>query len=248
MLAQVLPSFRGCRTAYSPEWANGATPDQQYDVHRKMYADLSKSWVADGCSTHLITTLACEKNVLDAYFWSGFGLAATDALRDLSPIECSSESFDIHLADRADADEVKALADNLLSYMSIPPVLMHHSSSPSLDEVSSQIDNGQHPTWLACSNGQAIASLGLRPACHAFKDNVSISILRAFAREHARSAGIGTALLANAIEWARSNGFAKCAVDFEPENVNGSRFWLRHFSPICQTVMRRVELPKTQKK
>ena len=247
ILAQVLPSFRGHRTAYSPEWANAAGSNQQRDVHREMYARVSAEWVADGCVTHLLTTFASEKHVLDSYFWSGFGLVATDAIRDVSPVPCDTASLEVRLAEREDARDVKQLADELQAYMTRPPVLMRHSSTPSSGEVTSQINDAQHPTWLAYRNGTAVASLGLRPAsasaCHVIHDVGTVSISRAFAQEDVRGSGIGITLLAHSMDWARSNGFTRCAVDFEPENVQGSRFWLGHFDAICQTAIRHIDVP-----
>ena len=36
-------------------------------------------------------------------------------------------------------------------------------------------------------------------------------------------------------------GYVRCAVDFEPENVLGARFWLRAFQPVCYSLFRQVD-------
>jgi GNAT superfamily N-acetyltransferase len=56
-----------------------------------------------------------------------------------------------------------------------------------------------------------------------------------------RNSGIGTALLKHSLDWARSAGYERCAVDFEPENISGARFWLRHFRPVCYSLVRHVD-------
>jgi len=56
-----------------------------------------------------------------------------------------------------------------------------------------------------------------------------------------RGKGVGTALLNHCLAWARERGYTNCAVDFEPMNAEGSRFWLRHFRPVCYSVMRAVD-------
>ena len=53
----LLPSFRGKRSAFSPEWANAADLEDSRRIYEEMYAHLSASWVADGYSTHLISLL-----------------------------------------------------------------------------------------------------------------------------------------------------------------------------------------------
>ncbi|MBN1342767.1 MAG: GNAT family N-acetyltransferase [Phycisphaerae bacterium] len=136
------------------------------------------------------------------------------------------------------------MAGELQMYLTQPPILLHQDDGPNYEDVLSQIRSGRSPTWLAYQNGQAVALLGLGPAnpsaCNVIHDDGTVSVYRAFVREEARGSGIGTALLASAIDWARSNGLARCAVDFEPQNVRGRRFWLRHFDAICQTVLRHI--------
>jgi len=78
-------------------------------------------------------------------------------------------------------------------------------------------------------------------ACHIIRDKNTTSVTGAFARVDARGKGIGTTLLNCALEWAQSVGYERCAVDFEPANIPGTRFWLRHFHPICYSLIRHVD-------
>jgi hypothetical protein len=43
------------------------------------------------------------------------------------------------------------------------------------------------------------------------------------------------------IGWVWEHGHERCAVDFEPMNVLGARFWLRHFQPFCYSMQRVVD-------
>jgi hypothetical protein len=38
-------------------------------------------------------------------------------------------------------------------------------------------------------------------------------------------------------------GLTTCAVDFEAFNPEASAFWLRHFTPVCHSLMRVPESP-----
>ena len=67
------------------------------------------------------------------------------------------------------------------------------------------------------------------------------SILGAFTEPRVRGTGIGTALLDRALAWARASGHKRCAVDFEPQNISGTRFLLSHFQPVCYSLVRRVD-------
>ncbi len=72
-------------------------------------------------------------------------------------------------------------------------------------------------------------------------DEKTTSISGAFTREKARGGGIATALLNRSLEWAHAAGYERCAVDFEPMNPLATRFWLRHFEPVCYTLIRHVD-------
>jgi GNAT superfamily N-acetyltransferase len=99
--------------------------------------------------------------------------------------------------------------------------------------------------WLAFEGEEAVGCLKTGPAsedaCAIIRDEGTTSIVGAFTREHARGRGIAAALLDRALEWARFEGYVRCAVDFEPMNVLAARFWLRHFQPVCYALVRKVD-------
>jgi GNAT superfamily N-acetyltransferase len=64
----------------------------------------------------------------------------------------------------------------------------------------------------------------------------------AYTKEHLRGKGIGSALLKQALKWARSQGYGRCAVDFEAENVLACAFWLRYFEPTCFSLVRHINV------
>ena len=72
-------------------------------------------------------------------------------------------------------------------------------------------------------------------------DEGTTSIMRAFTREGARGKGIATALLDRSLEWARAEGYERCAVDFEPMNYLAARFWMRHFQPVIYALVRQID-------
>jgi GNAT superfamily N-acetyltransferase len=73
------------------------------------------------------------------------------------------------------------------------------------------------------------------------EDEKTTSIVSAFTREEARGGGIATALLNRALDWGREQGYARCAVDWEPMNVLASRFWLRYFQPVSYALERYID-------
>ena len=67
-----------------------------------------------------------------------------------------------------------------------------------------------------------------------------MSVTTTFTMEEARGRGVGTAMLNRALDWGRSRGYERCAVDFEPMNTVGARFWMRSFRPVCYSFERRI--------
>jgi hypothetical protein len=50
-------------------------------------------------------------------------------------------------------------------------------------------------------------------------------------------------MLDAAIRYYAAEGLASCAVDFEAFNPEATAFWLRHFTPVCHSLMRVPESP-----
>jgi len=87
--------------------------------------------------------------------------------------------------------------------------------------------------------------MGLGPAsldaCAIIRDEKTTSVIRAFTKESVRGRGIAAALLNRSLDWAHLKGYERCAVDFEPMNVLAARFWMRHFEPVCFSLVRHVD-------
>ena len=243
LLGMVLPEFRGKRSVYSPEWANAARAEDSREIYREMYAHLSARWVADGCFTHLATLLALDGEAVNAWHWLGFGLAAVDAVRDLAPVQGSLADVVIRRAGLEDVEEAILLDLALHRHLAAAPIFLVDEHGEEFYEP--WLANSANALWLANRGGETVGCMGLEPsssnACYVIRDEKTISITSAFITESERSKGIGTALLNHSLDWARSLDYQRCAVDFEPQNIPAARFWLRHFQPVCYSLIRRVD-------
>jgi GNAT superfamily N-acetyltransferase len=241
----LIPSFRGRPTVFSPEWANGAEPGHSRRIYEEMYGRLAASWVAEGYLTHMIGLLANDGDALDGWHWLGFGMVAADALRTLEPVSGGEAGVEVRRARLEDIEEVMALDRALCRYMAAAPVFLVDRGQPERGYYEDWLEDVEKAVWLAYRDGEAVAYLGLGPASDdastIIYDEGTTSVSGAFTREGARGEGIGTALLDRGLRWARERGYERCAVDFEPMNPPAARFWLRHFEPVCYTVMRYVD-------
>jgi GNAT superfamily N-acetyltransferase len=241
LLGGAIIEFMG-RSVYVPEWSHAACVDGRQETYRQMYAYLSRKWVEDGCFTHVISLLAHDREAIDAFFWMGFGLVEVTAIRDLSPVEGGRASVEIRKAGREDAEVITDFNTGLQRYLAAAPTF-HNDREPLRAE--SWLADPVNSAWLAYSDGMPVGCIRIGPAdpsaARFIRDERTAYIVHAFVEEGLRNAGIGTALLSRALDWARSAGYERCAVDFESSNTIACNFWLKHFQPVCLILYRRVD-------
>jgi GNAT superfamily N-acetyltransferase len=238
-------TFRGRRTFYSPEWANAVDPTAGAGVLGALYGAASALWLDAGCYSHVISTLAHDREVLDAWRWLGFGYCVADAVRDLKPLGAGPAGVQVRRASLADVDALAHLVTALENHLAAPPIFLWSDDPVDVEELRRELADPRMAYWLAERDGRPIAYLRQEPAsqdaCEIIVDEGTTSITGAYTEPGARGAGIGSALLDRALAWAREQGYARCAVDFETMNVSGARFWLRHFQPITIALWRVID-------
>ena len=241
----LLPSFRGRRTVFSPEWASGAEPGHSRRIYEEMYSCVAASWVAEGYLTHMISLLADDRDAVEGWHWLGFGMVAADGVRTLAPVPGGDGAVEVRRAQPEDIEEFIALDRALCQHMAAAPVFLGGREEADRGYYKDWLGDPEKAVWLAYQGGEAVAYLGLGPASDdastIIRDEGTASVSGAFTRKGVRGEGIGTALLDQGLAWARERGYERCAVDFEPMNPPAARFWLRHFEPVCYTVMRYVD-------
>jgi GNAT superfamily N-acetyltransferase len=253
LIGFVIPDFLGKRSVFSPEWANAARLEDSRRLYQEMYGRLSAGWVADKCFTHLVSLLENDPQGRDAWHWLGFGMAAVDGMRDLQPVQAGSTGFEFRRATLADVREANLFDKALARHLAAPPTFWPHENR----EYAEWLNNSANALWLAYPGGnlgrltngndleEAVGCMALEPGyrggCQVTQDEKTISITGAFTREGTRGAGVATALLNRSLEWARTEGYERCAVDFEPMNSLAARFWPKYFRTVCYSLMRRVD-------
>jgi hypothetical protein len=48
-------------------------------------------------------------------------------------------------------------------------------------------------------------------------------------------------ILGNVLNWGLKNNMKRCSVDFESANIEGRKFWLKHFNPVCYSAIRKLD-------
>ncbi len=246
LLGMVLPAFRGKRSIYSPEWANGALLAEADTINQALYARLSARWVADGCVLHALTVLAHDVRGLDGWYRQGFGLNGVDAVRGLEPVAGEQAPVTVRQATSADLALVAAHGLALQRHLASAPIFKALTEPESEAEYAQWLEQPTHVMWLAFDAAdRPVGSLGLVPAnpdaCTLMQDPGTISVMHAYTEPAVRGQGIAAALLDRAIADGRARGYMRCSVDFESQNIPAAAFWRRHFQPVCYSVIRNVD-------
>ena len=245
LAAHLLPSFRGRRGVYSPEWANGAELDDAGMIYQELYRVIAAEWVRNGYLIHALTLFANDQRGREAWHWQGFGLLVADAVRGLSPVNAAPESCEIRRATPADIDDVKILQLGLRRHLASAPIFLPMQAKWEHDRYRAWLADSKVATWLAYRDGVAVASMRAEldndGAGELVRDAGTVAITGAYTEPAERGGGLATALLQHAVDWANEQGAARISVDFETQNIDGARFWLRHFQPVAYSLLRQVD-------
>jgi GNAT superfamily N-acetyltransferase len=244
VLWRPLAACLGQPAAYSPEWANGALPEDSARIYAAMYAAIAGEWVGGGRTCHLIGLLAHDADAIGAWHRLGFGMVAADAARDLSPVNAGDARVSIRRAGVDDQAACVSLDRALQRHLAAPPTCLYIEDA---EAGAAQVLGGPaHAVWVAERAEKAVAYLRIGPAtedaCTIIRDPGTASITGAYTLPEVRGAGVGSALLDRALAWAREEGYARCTVDYEPMNVPGARFWRRYFAPVVYALARHIDV------
>lgn len=243
LIGKLIPSWRGRRSAFVPFWAHAVTGKKRKRIFRQMYTQLSSDWTANGCYAHLISVLANDKTLIETLFWFGFGMAVIDSLRDLSDVQSKHADIEIRRGNLDDIETILSLSQEFRRYMAGSPIFMALTEKSSKKYNEEWLAKPSNAIWLGSYKNDILAYMEIGSVNENFviSDEKTAWIQGAYTKEHLRSQGVGAALLKQALNWAKSKGYEKCAVDFEGENILGSMFWLKYFKPICFSLVRHID-------
>ena len=245
MTYMVLDDFRdtGQRGAYCPEWAHAALPGRQAAAYRQMYRAVGAEWAAQGCQVHAITLLAHDQEALQTWFWGGFGMLVVDAVRPMQPLEREPRTrLTIRQAMIADAQALATLDVEHCHYYTQSPVFMVLRKSETAEEFQQFLEKPGNSVWMALDGEMPVGFLRLdgyeNDGADALSSPQMVKINGAFVQAAYRGLGASSAMLEAALRHHAALGMTCCAVDFEATNPEATAFWLRHFQPVCLSLMR----------
>jgi GNAT superfamily N-acetyltransferase len=228
---------------------HAADPEHAYEVYRKLYAALSPSWLASGLFAHYVFVPALDSCTLDAWASLGFGRDLVRAVRSTEPAPASAHdpAIEIRQAEAADLDEVLRLQMALYKHHASPPIYAPYLPEAFRDQRANTEAMLVDPTsavWLAFRGARAVAMQALKPAASpqpGCPDHCAY-LTEGYTDPNERGTGVGAAVLARSLEWARDNGYDWCVLNFLPPNLLAARFWTHNgFRPLSYRLLRTID-------
>ena len=236
--------WKGQRTALVPEYGHSAITPEKETLYQRMYMHLSQSWVDDHTHMHIIGHFAHDRVLQETLYQLGFGAILAERLRDLSPIDAST---DISIVEEPDAHK---LVDHELEHNRYYPkapifITKNPERSAMLADLDEHVQAGD-VFFVYYEDGvpradMIVGTSTLDGEGFLLQETNTAQIKGAYAQPDMRGRGVGAALLNRAIRWAQAQSYARLFVEHETANFYGSHFWRKHFTPYLYYAMRYVD-------
>jgi GNAT superfamily N-acetyltransferase len=214
------------------------------ELLRDLYATLACEWERE---RHRVYVPATDVSLVDAWFRLAFGLQLVYGARETGgDVAVPQTDVSVRLGRDADLDDAARLSNMLWEHQHGPPSFSARTLV-SLDEMRERWrgtwDDPEFVHVVADRDGRVVGDVLLyrRPESDLRVPPNNIDLAHASVAPDARGSGVGVALVAYALQWARDEGFASMTVDWREVNLLASRFWPRRgFRPTFYRLYRHI--------
>jgi len=248
--ADMTAAFFAPRPAQIGFGAHAAREGLAFDVYRELYAHVSERFVDRGYFDHVAYVSPDDAEVNEAFVSLGFGRAVTEGIRGVDPVADAVPlaSIEIHQASAEDVREIVRLNNELLDHHTAAPIYWPHLSetSPAIEGFQRHLlEDAANAHFVAYQDGRAIGMNTFMPpdwVSPPLRPEKTIYLYQGIVSSEARSGGIGRAILAAGIDWAREQGYQHIALHFASANISGAKFWQSNgFHPVEHRLTRAVD-------
>lgn len=238
------------RTAHIGYAEQCAREDVAFDAHRAMYAALAGEYVRRGIFDHIAYVSPHDRAAHDAYVSLGFGRMLVAAMRDTTPVESQATAgVRVDAAGAEDASVIIGLNTHLWEHHTTSPIFWPMLREPlaAEDDFTRMLlqDPETNAHFVAYRDGRPLGmTTFMKPdwVPEVLRDDKTVYLYQGVVTPDARGGGIGQALLARGMAWAREQGYERAVLHFWAPNISGARFWLgMGFRPIEYRMARHID-------
>jgi len=240
-----IPTLKGKeRGSYIPPWGHYIS-NNDFHTFFKLYSQLAKDWLKTDNFTHIITYLPSNTLLQENLYILGFGLLVIDAFRSLAPIPSPPLELKFLLRSMTSDDFqiFNQIEQDFCSYMQSSPTFLYTSPSNCKSPLSEFIADDRC-TFVVEYQGTLVAAIrGVLGTSNfdLLSQPRSIGINYAYTDPKFRGFGLGTHLVNEVLKYGQDNQASYCTVDFESANLLANRFWLKYFTPIGYSSIRKID-------
>jgi GNAT superfamily N-acetyltransferase len=218
---------------------HAAVPGRARTTYRHLYRALSARLTGIGCFEHTVSVTGAD--TLTCFVELGFGMDQVKGTRPLTQPDRVRHDVHLRAAHAADLPLLLRLTLELQHFHAAAPV--HRPAFLDVDaigaDLSAAVADPRRLVLLAEVAGRPAGLMVADPDSH-LPGTATIGI--AVVTAAVRSGGVGTALLAGVVDWARRNGFHACGAEWTSANLVSDAFWRGHgFTPVRHTLARRID-------
>lgn len=233
----------GVKGSFSPIHAHGAVYENREGIYKYLYQAAAEKWAKAGILSHAIGLYAHDKQAINSFFTSGFGLRTVDAVRPMAAIECAPVSgYSFKELDKDKKADTLPLKNLLIEHLNASPTFMPFLRMNEND-LQRQYERNKPRYFTAYYNSGLVAWIEISERGENFicDDSGMQNICGAFCLPDHRGRGVYQNLLNYAIATLKREGCSLLGVDFESFNPAARGFWLKYFTPYTNGVVRRID-------
>ena len=206
-------------------------------LYRSMYAALAAEWLNQGITTHYIS-IPANRDTAETWSDLGFGRLIEMGVRDTEPSATThltqARDIEVRRATAADQEAIQTLMTEMLRAWSSPPAFipfLPETTAARRQFIAELSADPACPHWLAFAGGRVVGMhVFTEPASAHWNVSTlqsppqSVYLFLASTLPEERSRGVGAALLAHTMAWAREAGYARCAAHYVTA-TRAATFW-----------------------
>lgn len=232
-----------CKGIYSPDFGHGVKDKNKEKIYQILYENAAKKWVEDNYTHHALTIYAHQKNIINTFFWLGFGLRCIDAIRQVNSLENINLNIRINKMKRSNISKLSEVQGKLHNYFSKSPIFMPVEEQDPEEYLNNWVKGNNRHIWAASYDNQIVGFMKIEPEGERIitKNKKMMNITGAYVKKEYRHLKIGVTLLNEVQNWLFEDGYSLCGVDYESFNISGSNFWNHFFTPYTHSLVRRID-------
>ncbi|MCK5758085.1 MAG: GNAT family N-acetyltransferase [Clostridiales bacterium] len=236
--------FGTSKGTYVPVDAHGSILEDRKRIYSRLYEVAADVWVKNGILSHAIGVYSHDQDVINSFFWNGFGMRTIEAVRMMETISNKQSQSNIVFKEleKERYAEIHPLRNGIVSHLNKSPMFMPHKQA-SESQFIKYISESDRRYFVAEDLGEVIAYIKLTEGGESFVgDHESmINIQGAFMKAEYRGSNIYTDLLVYMITQLKNEKHTRLGVDCESFNPTARGFWLKYFTPYIFGLTRRID-------